>query len=305
MNSGALDDRRRRKRRQIGKRRVAALRAPRRESFAGGAERAHAVDRDRRRRRAPELIVEDLERQRPAVAGARRGVEKIDDRKVALAGIAAVVPAQRQRVHDQGRRVGHLDERDSLGRQSRDRLDRIAAHADVKAVEHDAEIVAVGGAQNLPGGRPVFHVPAPGERLVADPHAMLAGEIGELREICGGSRRVVDRFRRDVGADAEKPAPEFVHEFELARRALEIAFPDRLRHRLEIAQRLKRDDFEPEIGRHAPHVSGLSVEEGQVVLEQFDRAEARLGRGGELALQRAAHADGGDRPSQHGNLLHS
>ena len=61
---GALDDRRRRKRRQVGERRVAALRALRRERFARGAQRAHAVDRDRRGRGAAELVVEDFERQR-------------------------------------------------------------------------------------------------------------------------------------------------------------------------------------------------------------------------------------------------
>ncbi len=172
------------------------------------------------------------------------------------------MPAQRQRVHDQRRRVGHLDERDPVGGQSRDRLDRIAAHADVKAVEHDAEIVAVRGAQNFPGRRPVLHASAPGERLVADPHAILAGEVGELGQIRRGARRVVDRFRRDIRADAEKPDAEFAHEFELARSALEVSPPDGLRHRLEIAQGLEGDDFEPEIRRHAPDVPGLSVEEG-------------------------------------------
>ena len=43
--------------------------------------------------------------------------------------------------------------------------------------------------------------------------------------------------------------------------------PDRLGHRLEVAQRLERDDFDPEVRGHAPHVPRLSVEEGQIVLE--------------------------------------
>ena len=73
---GAFDDGGRRKGRQIGERRVAALRPPRGERFAAGAQRAHAVDGDRRSRGAAELIVEDLERERAAVARARRRVEK-------------------------------------------------------------------------------------------------------------------------------------------------------------------------------------------------------------------------------------
>ncbi len=61
----------------------------------------------------------------------------------------------------------------------------------------------------------------------------------------------------------------------------------------------RRDDLEPEIGRHEPRVAGLAAEEGQIVLEDLDRAKAGLGRGGEFVLQRAAHADRGDRPSEH------
>ena len=197
---GPLDHRRRRKRRQIGERRVAARGALRRQRFAGGAQRAHAVDRDRGGRGAAKLVVEDFERQRAAIAGAGHGVEIVDDRIVALAGIAAIVPAQRQRVHDERRRIGHLHEGDLLGRQGGDRLDRIAADADVKAVEHNPEVVAIGGAHDVPGRGPVLHPPPPGERLVADPHAVLAGEIGQFGEVAGGALAIVDRVGRDIGA---------------------------------------------------------------------------------------------------------
>ncbi len=203
---GALDHRRRRKRRQVGERRVAPPGAFSRQPFAGGAQRAHAVDRDRRGRGAAKLVVEDLERQRAAIAGAGHGVEIVDDRIIALAGIAAIVPAQRQRVHDERRRVGHLHEGDLVRRQSGDRLDRIAADADMKAVEHNPEIVPVGGADDVPGGGPVLHPPPPGERLVADPHALLAGEIGEFSEVAGGALGIVDRIGRNVGAQAQAGA---------------------------------------------------------------------------------------------------
>ena len=197
---GPLDHRRRRKRRQIGERRVAARGALRRQRFAGGAQRAHAVDRDRGGRGAAKLVVEDFERQRAAIARTGHRVEIVDDRIVALAGIAAIVPAQRQRVHGERRRIGDLHERDLLGRQGGDRLDRIAADADVKAVEHNPEIVAIGGAHDVPGRGPVLHPPPPGERLVADPHAVLAGEIGQFGEVAGGALAIVDRVGRDIRA---------------------------------------------------------------------------------------------------------
>ena len=112
------------------------------------------------------------------------------------------MPAQRQRVHGQRRRVGHLHEGDFLGRQGGDRLDRIAADADMKAVEHDAEVVAIGCAHDVPGGGPVLHPPPPGERFVADAHAVLAGEIREFGEIAGGALRIVDRVGGNIGAQA-------------------------------------------------------------------------------------------------------
>ena len=120
----------------------------------------------------------------------------------------------------------------------------------------------------------------------------------------GGARGIVDRFLRDVGAEAQQRRAELVHQFELALGALEIARADRFRHRLEIAHRLQRDDLEAEIVGHRARLARLAAEEGQIVLEDFDRPKARLGCRGELGLQGAAHADRRDRPSEHSkNLL--
>src|SRR3974390_1889787 len=95
-----------------------------------------------------------------------------------------------------------------------------------------------------------------------------------------------------------------MHKFELADGAIEIARTDRIRHGFKITQRLERDDFEPEIGRQKPGITRLAVEEGQIVLEQFDGAKTGLRRRGQFTLQGAAHADGCDRPSEHPqNLL--
>ena len=91
---------------------------------------------------------------------------------------------------------------------------------------------------------------------------MPAGKIGELREIRGGLFWIVDRFGRDIGAEAQKPSAEVMHELELALRPLEIAPAHRVRHRLEVAKRLQRHDFKPEVGRQLPCVAGLAVEKG-------------------------------------------
>ena len=94
-------------------------------------------------------------------------------------------------------------------------------------------------------------------------------------------------------------APSSCIKLEFARRALEIAARAGSGHRLEIAQRLQRDDLKAEIGGHPARVARLAAEEGQIVFEDLDGAEAGLGGGGKLALQCAAHADRRDRPSEH------
>ena len=200
----AFDGWRRRQRREVGERRVSARRAFGREPFARGEQRAHAVDRDRRCGCAAKLVVEDFERQRPAIARAGRGVQIVDDRIIALSGIAAVMAAQRQRIHDERRGVRDLHERDLLARQIGDRLDRIAARADMEAVEDDSEIVAIGRAHDLPGRRPVLHASAPGKRLIADPHALQAGDVREFGEIARrplGDRRSSRARRSSTGRE--------------------------------------------------------------------------------------------------------
>ena len=169
----------------------------------------------------------------------------------------------------------------------------------MKAVEHNPQVVAIGGAHDVPGLGPVLHPPPPGERLVADPHALLAGDIGEFRKVAGGALAIVDRIGGNVGAQAQEARAELMHEIELSRRAVEILRSKGVGHRLEVAQRLEGDDLKPEIGGKNASVARLAAEESQIVLEDLDGAKARLCGGGEFLLQRAAHADRGDRPSEH------
>jgi hypothetical protein len=104
------------------------------------------------------------------------------------------MPAERQRVHLDRRRVGNLYEGDAIGRQRRHWLDRIASDARMETVEYDPEIGAIRHTHDVPSLGPILDVPSPGERFIADAKAMLASAIGEFGKIGGGSRRIVDRF---------------------------------------------------------------------------------------------------------------
>ena len=295
----ASDLRRRRQRRDAGDGGKAIAHALAVEGLAGDLQGTHAVACDRTRRGAAELVVEDFDRDRSPIAAAHDGVEIGADREIALARKAAMVARQRHRVHHHGRRIGQLDDGDLARRQRGDRLDRVPQHANMERVEDDAEIGPIRHLDDLPGCGPVPDVAAPGERLVADAKAALMRLVGETAEVFGGASVVVDRFFGDVRADAEKAGAEFGHQVEFAAGALDVAGALRLGHRLEIAQRLQRDDGEAEIVGHLAHVARLAAEEGEIVLENFDGAETGTGGGGELGFQCPAHGDRGDRPLDH------
>ncbi len=169
----------------------------------------------------------------------------------------------------------------------------------MKTVEHQAEVIAIGGAHEVPGGGPVLDPASPRERFVADAHAPLAREIAEFRKVSGGALGIIDRVRGNIGAETQQTRAELVHEVELSRGAVEVPRPNGIGHRFEVSQRLQRDDFKPQIGGQKPRVARLAPEEGQIVLKDLNGAKACLGCGGKFVLQGAAHANGGDRPSEH------
>ena len=82
-------------------------------------QRAHRVDRGAPVRRLAEHVVEDLERERAAVARAQHLLEEGRDVELALAGEVAEVARPLQHVHGEQRRVGHLHEEDALARDRR------------------------------------------------------------------------------------------------------------------------------------------------------------------------------------------
>jgi hypothetical protein len=84
-------------------------------------QRAHRVRRGAPVRRLPKDVVEDLERQRPGVAGAQHQREIALEIELALPRETAMVARPLDDVHRQDRRVGHLQEEDLLARDRRDR----------------------------------------------------------------------------------------------------------------------------------------------------------------------------------------
>ena len=96
-------------------------------------QRAHAVDRGPRRRAGAKLVVEDFQRQRAGVTGRGHRLHEFAHRQIALSGKAAEMPAPREDVQFELRRVGQLHQEDLVGRDRADRTGRQLRRQGVEA----------------------------------------------------------------------------------------------------------------------------------------------------------------------------
>ncbi len=236
-------------------------------------QRAAAIDGDRLGRAAAELVVEDLERQRPVIAGGGDGAHEVGDRQIALARHVAEVAAPVEQVHVDARSVGELHDEDAIAGDGADRPDVDAPRQRVEGIEDQPDVRMIGAAHDLPGVAMVVDVAAPGQRLVADAKAASRRPLAELAEIVGGAVDAAERERRDVGADEHQVGAELLHQVELALGPIEGARPLRLRQALEIAERLEQRDLEPVVAHHAADLRWRAVEGEEVVLEDLDAVE--------------------------------
>jgi hypothetical protein len=279
--------RRRREQRLAGGRRVPFLREPRARQVFQIEQRTVAVGGRDRGRRGAKAVVEDFERQRARIAGLDHARGEAGEVEVALAGERPVVAAPFEHVHRELRRIGDLHEGDPLAGDGGDRVRTIVERQRVEAVEREAEVRAVHRVHELPRVAVAFHDAAPRERLVRGDHAGRARGLGERAELVDQQRVVRDRVGRHVAAYQDAVGAERVHHVELAADAVEVARELRRAHALEVAKGLEQHDVEPEIGGHAPHVGGRSIEVDEVVLEDLDTVEACGLDGGELLGKRA------------------
>ena len=158
----------------------------------------------------------------------------------------------------------------------------------------------VGGLDDPPGVVVVADVPAPGERLVSDPHAVVRGALGQASQLGRGEGVIVDRRFGDVRAHQHRLDAEPLHDGELSLGAAQVLAQHRLGHGLEVSERLIEADAEPELVREIANVLRRQRRRDQVWLEKLHLVEAGGCRGVELVLQRSAEADRRDRSAHPG-----
>src|SRR4051812_46007759 len=118
-----------------------------------------AVNRDATCRAGAELIVENLEREKAIVTRCKQRLHECIERKVALSGEVAVVPAPREEIHVEQRRVRHLHQKDPIRWNRPHRAEVGLARQNMEAVEHQSDGGMIGAAYSLPGIAIIEDVP--------------------------------------------------------------------------------------------------------------------------------------------------
>ncbi|GAA1690228.1 hypothetical protein GCM10009830_42330 [Glycomyces endophyticus] len=263
-------------------------------------QRPEGVDGGDARVGLAEHVVEHLQRQRPGVAGLQDGAQEPGEVEGALAGEEPVVPAPLEDVHVEAGRVGELEEEQLLGRDDADRGGVGAAGEYVEGVEAQAEVRVVGAAHDPPGPVVGRDVAAPGEGLVGEAHAVVGGALGEEAQVRGGEVVVVHGPGVDGRAHEHEVGAEPLHDGELGLGAAQVGAQEVGRDGFEVAERLVEVDAQPEVGAAGADLLGAVGGGHEVGFEDLHAVEARGGGRGELVVEGAGEADGGDAQAVHG-----
>src|SRR5215472_7935579 len=129
---------------------------------------AHAVDRDLLSRLSAELVIEDFERQRSLVSSGIYRLHKIPDRKVALSGKTAKVPAPRENIEFELRSICELNEEDTIPRDRSDRSDRKRWSQSMETIQNNPDGVVVDSPNDFPGVSIIVDVTSPRQSLESD-----------------------------------------------------------------------------------------------------------------------------------------
>ena len=239
----------------------------------------------------PEDVVEHLERQRARVPGAHHMGHELRQVEVTLARKEPVMPAPRQHVHAQQRRVGQLQEEDLLARYLFDGRRVVTAGQDVEAVQADPDPIMINKLDDPPGVTVVADEPAPGQRLVRDPYAVRLGKITEPTQLTGDELIIIDGGSAHIAADQDGVDAEPLHQRELGFGPPEVVGQLMIIDAFEVAERLVEHEFQAEpLGESADLLRRLRRHH-QVGFEQLDAVESGGGARVHLLHQRAGQAD--------------
>ena len=244
---------------------------------------------------AAELVVENLETDRPGVAGGHDPAHEAHHVEIAFARHVAEVARPVEQVHLDGGGIGELDEEDAVAGNAADGVGVDLAGKRVEAVEDQPDVRVIGPAHHFPGVAVVAHMLTPGQRLEPDAQAALRGPLAELAEVVGHAVDAAQRLGMDRGTDQHQIGAQLLHQVELAFGPVEDPRPQGVRQTFEIAKWLEQGDVQPLVAHHPAGIGRAAVEGDEILFEDLDAVVARRGDGFEFFGEPAADRDGGDR----------
>src|SRR6478752_6114076 len=148
-------------------------------------ERAHAVDCDILGRLSAELVIEDFKRQSALVSSGIYRLHKIPDRKIALSGKTAKVPAPRENIEVESRSIGELNKEDAISRDRSDRPDGKRWGQSMEAIQNDPDRIVIGSPNDLPGVSIVVDVTSPRQGFESNTQTPCARSLSQFAKVIG------------------------------------------------------------------------------------------------------------------------
>ena len=222
---------------------------------------------------ATELVVENLETDRPLIARRHHRPHKSGDIEIALTGHIAKVPRPIKKVHLDQRCISKLHKEYLVPGDRSDALGRQLATQSVETVEDKTDILVIGAAHDFPCITVIVDVAPPSQSLISDPKPPCLGPFTERVEI---RRRAVDpakRLRMHARTNKDEIRAQLLHKVELAFCTVKSLGAKRLGQPLEIPKRLEQRNIEPMIADHLADVTRASVIGNEILLENFDAVE--------------------------------
>ncbi|MNC08247.1 hypothetical protein D3C75_558280 [compost metagenome] len=204
------------------------------------------------------------------------------------------MPAPLQHVHGQDRCVSHLHEENLVAGNLGDSTWIALERQGVKAVQQHAEAWVIGLTHDVPHLLPGVHMPAPGQRFVADAQATCPGVLSQQSQVVDQNLFITDGLGRGIAAHQHQVSAQLLHQVEFALGAFQVARQAIAAAAFEITERLKQGDGDPEIGAHLFNFPWTTVVVEKVVLENLDAVEPGGGNGFEFFRQGTAQGYGGN-----------
>src|SRR5262249_27571858 len=238
--------------------------------------------------RGAKVVIENFERNCARVTSGENALQEQRNIEGTLAGEAAEVPAQRQRVHAKARRVRKLYEEDPLAGKLRETRPVVRQRERMKAVNDQSKVRMLSLLDYAPCFVEGPNMRSPRQGFVADFEISAGGALSQFMKLCRRAGLIVDDIGPNIRAHYHERGAELFHNVEFSFRPVEIACQLHVRDPLEVTKWLKQIDGQTNLAGVEPNVSWRPIKEQEVIFKDLDAVEMSRDNRVEFLRQRAA-----------------